>query len=103
MERPTFDEMTERGHVTWHSSEDDGPPDCGYSVGMGDGRMLYIGEMPSTSLNEDPGAALLGSDGGWWMVVYEKNRSRVIGKVVDQYAADELVQLVCASLENSKV
>ena len=30
------------GHVIWHSSEEDGAPDVGLSLGLGDGRLLYL-------------------------------------------------------------
>lgn len=34
----------ERGRVLWFSSEDDGGPDVGISVGLGGGKALWVGE-----------------------------------------------------------
>lgn len=36
--------MTRPGYVVWHSSEEDGGPDVGITVGLGDGKMLWVGE-----------------------------------------------------------
>lgn len=32
------------GCVVWHSSEEDGAPDVGITVGLGNGKMLWLGE-----------------------------------------------------------
>ena len=36
--------MSDPGKITWHSSEDDGGPDCGIELSLGNGRSLYAGE-----------------------------------------------------------
>lgn len=33
------------GQVQWHSSEEDGGPDVGILVGLGDGKALWLGEI----------------------------------------------------------
>jgi hypothetical protein len=55
------------GLVTWHCSE----PDVGLSLGLGDGRILWVGEI-SSRVHADGGAeiATLGPDVGWWLVLY---------------------------------
>jgi hypothetical protein len=34
------------GEVTWHSSDGDSGPDVGLSMGLGDGKLLYVGVLP---------------------------------------------------------
>ncbi|NII59806.1 hypothetical protein [Sphingomonas aerolata] len=48
--------MTQPGYVVWHSSEEDGGPDVGITVGLGDGKMLWVGER---SGREGDGMGLL--------------------------------------------
>jgi hypothetical protein len=48
--------MTRPGYVVWHSSEEDGGPDVGITVGLGDGKMLWVGER---SGREGDGMGLL--------------------------------------------
>ena len=38
--------LYERGLLVAHSSDDEGSPDVGISVGLGAGQMLYAGERP---------------------------------------------------------
>lgn len=47
---------TERGVVTWHSSDPDGGPDVGLSLGLGDGKLLWVGEVPDRN--------------GWGLAIY---------------------------------
>lgn len=42
----TTEPSTERGAVTWHSSDEDSGPDVGLSMGLGDGKLLWVGEVP---------------------------------------------------------
>ena len=56
MNEPTYEQMSQPGRVTWHSSEEDGGPDVGLTVGLGDGKMLWIGERSS---KEGDGMGLL--------------------------------------------
>lgn len=39
--------LYERGLVVAHSSTDDGMPDVGMSVGLGNNMMLYAGDLPN--------------------------------------------------------
>ena len=48
--------MYDRGVKVSYSSCEDGTPDCGVSIGLGGGRMLYLGERPHKS--------------GWTLCVY---------------------------------
>lgn len=54
-------DATAHGAVLCHCSEDDGVPDVGVSVGLGDGKLLWLGEL---RLNEggDIGLVFLGPD-----------------------------------------
>lgn len=40
------DPSTEPGAVAWHSSDEGGGPDVGLSIGLGDGKLLWVGETP---------------------------------------------------------
>ena len=42
----TTEPSTERGVVTWHSSDEHSGPDVGLSMGLGDGKLLWLGELP---------------------------------------------------------
>ena len=83
---------TERGQITWHCSEEDGGPDVGIGLGLGDGRMLWVGEI-TRSRHEEAGedAAALGSDGGWWLILYGPDSSEVLAKMVNCEAANALM------------
>jgi len=48
--------MTRPGYVVWHSSEEEGGPDVGITVGLGEGKMLWVGER---SGREGDGIGLL--------------------------------------------
>ena len=47
-----LDNESEFGRVTWLSSEEDGGPDVGVVLGLGEGRSLFIGELPNITLQE---------------------------------------------------
>jgi hypothetical protein len=82
---------TERGKVVWHSSEEDGGPDVGLSLGLGNGELLWFGEMSTTTL-ADHDIDVKETGDGWWIVLYGKDdRSTHIGAlVVDQEAARQI-------------
>ena len=40
------DQLYENGLTTWHSSEEDGGPDVGLSLGLGGLVSLFVGDMP---------------------------------------------------------
>lgn len=52
---------TERGEVTWHSSDEDSGPDVGLSMGLGDGKLLWVGEVPDRA--------------GWCLAIYHPDKS----------------------------
>jgi hypothetical protein len=52
----TTEPSTERGVVTWHSSDEDSGPDVGLSIGLGDGKLLWVGEVPDRD--------------GWCLAIY---------------------------------
>lgn len=82
-------EMDRPGRITVHTSDPDGGlPDVGLSVGLGSGRFLWCGEISRDqweAAGED--AAALGSDGGFWLILYEKDGSQVLGKLLDDLEA----------------
>lgn len=49
---------TERGAVTWHSSGPDEGPDVGLSLGLGNDRLLWVGELPDRD--------------GWGLAIYHE-------------------------------
>lgn len=82
-----------RGEVTWHSSDDDSGPDVGLSIGLGNGKWLYAGEI-SRDLHDDGGeeVAALGDDTGWWLVFYPDQivMGRFVGPTEAQTFMDNL-------------
>ena len=61
------------GHVIWHSTDEDSGPDVGISIGMGDGKSLWIGEITDhrwQELDEEQKTATGNTGNGWWMMVY---------------------------------
>lgn len=87
------------GRVVWHSSEEEGPPDVGLSVGLGDAGILWAGEISDRAYcdaGED--AQRLGLAGGWWLALYAEGGTRVLGKLVDEEAAHELIDTLGAAL-----
>lgn len=64
-------DASERGRVVWHCSDDDGGPDVGLSIGLGNGRSLWVGEITHDAYeNGDADARSLGNENGWWLMVY---------------------------------
>lgn len=61
---------SELGQLVWHSSGEDEGPDVGMSLGLGDGRSLYLGEMPTSTLTEH-GIDVKETGDGWWLVMYD--------------------------------
>ena len=57
----TTEPSTERGEVTWHSSDGDSGPDVGLSMGLGDGKLLWVGEVPDRD--------------GWCLAIYHPDSS----------------------------
>lgn len=75
-----IDLLMQRGNVAWHSSDEDGGPDVGISVGLG-AEMIYAGEVP-------------GMTGPWSLVIYTGKDRRDIAQTVDQEAARDLIEKI---------
>lgn len=90
--------LYDRGHVAWHSSDEHSGPDVGLSIGLGDGRMLWVGEMSRTKHGETDGASVLGDAGGWWIILYGQNESTVVAKCVDAYSARTMCDWLAAAM-----
>jgi hypothetical protein len=86
----------DRGTVLWHSSEEDGGPDVGIQVGLGEGWTLYFGELAEATL-EDHG---IGEElrASWWAVLWGPKTERVLGAVPDTYEAREAAEEIAARL-----
>lgn len=85
------------GQVTWHSSDEESGPDIGISIDLGDGVILYVGEISRDLHASDPEAVALGEDFGWWLTLYGPNPhagGEPIAKFVSAHAAREFVDLL---------
>ncbi len=72
-------QLVQMGNICWHSSEEDGGPDVGISLGLGDG-MLFVGEVP-------------GLIGGWSMAYYPAVGDRVdIAETVNPEEARDILE-----------
>lgn len=99
MTNPPPDQL---GLVTWHCSEPEGGPDVGLSLGLGNGRILWAGEIGSRSHREGgPEIAALGPDIGWWLVLYDPD-SVPIGRLASAEAARALIDALEAALKPAK-
>src|SRR3990167_5454630 len=99
-EKDDMVEVDELGRVTWHCSEEGGGPDVGISLGLGNGRMLWCGEITKDRWEDaGPEAAALGNDFGWWIILYAKDETKVIGKCLDQRAAQDMIETLAAALQ----
>ncbi len=78
--KPELDDrlLYERGVVIWHTSEEGGGPDVGISVGLGDGSMLYAGDLP------DPA--------GHGLKLYMRKDSVLIASHIDPEAGRDLIE-----------
>lgn len=93
-----LDNESEFGRVTWLSSEEDGGPDVGVVLGLGEGRSLFIGELPNITLQEhglDP------NDGSWWLSMYEPDDHIILGPVRNEYGARDVFDRLFATLQQS--
>lgn len=79
-----YEKMYEPGEVVWHSSNDDGGPDVGISVGLGNA-MLFVGEVP-------------GEKTAWSLALYPKIGGRLVfGDVADKEVAREAIESLGAA------
>lgn len=85
---------TELGEVTWISSDDDSGPDCGIAIGLGNGEMILLGDMPNRTLAEHG----IPDFGGWWLVHYTKTETRIVAKAIEEDAARDFLEHVLAPL-----
>lgn len=88
-------EDTSVGGVTWHSSEDDGGPDVGISVFLGNNRRLWCGEISRALYDECRGSDHFDGDGGWFLVLFT-HRPLLLAKVGDKDQAKELMEFVAS-------
>ena len=78
-------ELYERGRLVAHSSDGDGMPDVGMSIGLGNGSMLYAGEAPGRS--------------GWSLVIYNQHSHvDVATGITDTYNAIEMIEQIAGSI-----
>lgn len=83
------------GGVTWHSSDEDGLPDVGVSVYLGPDDRLYCGEISRDLFERCGGAEHFDNDLGWFLVRFAPgNQTRLIARVGDRDAADDLIETV---------
>jgi hypothetical protein len=87
------------GRVTWLTSdEQDGGPDVGMILGLGDGQSLYIGEITIARwLTGGPKVAALGSDSGWWMAIYPAGTP--LAKFADTEAAQTFFDAITKAVD----
>ena len=87
----------ELGRVGWHCSDKDGGPDVGISIGLGDKKMLWFGEISDDIYAEgEDDAKALGSNDGWWVVVYPSRLP--VAKFVNQLEAQEFISEIEAMI-----
>lgn len=86
------------GSILWHCSDEEGGPDVGIQVGLGNGLSLYFGEVANVTL-EDHGVDLARFPDGWWAVLYGgTSGTRILGAVPDGYEAREACDEIAAAL-----
>lgn len=90
----------DRGKVVWHSSGEDEGPDVGLSLGLGDGRALWVGEISRAAWREGGDeVAALGSDGGWWLLIYPDHTP--LAKFSDAEAARGFFDIIAGLLRET--
>lgn len=77
------------GQVTWHSSGPGNGPDVGVSLGLGAGRMLWVGELAAQTLLD---AGISNPALGWWVAIFGPKDCKPIAPVHDREAAGELLE-----------
>lgn len=95
------DRMDERGFVTWASTEEDGGPDVGITIGLGpEVGHLWFGEITRQRYESEGCDEYADSDMGWWLLHYKpKGEPTVIGKLLsDSYTAREFFEHTLAPL-----
>lgn len=96
---------TERGRMVAFCSEGDGIPDVGVSVGLGNNRVLWIGEL-SNQRHRDTVEAHgeeVGPNAGWWLVLFEgEKEGRVLGRFIDAAEARDFADLMVELLNSER-
>ena len=82
-----------QGRVTWHSTEEDGGPDVGISVYLGDQKRLWCGEISDALFVQCKGGEHFGSPNGWFIVFYGPE-PMLIAKCGDQENAKAMVETI---------
>lgn len=95
-------EDTSIGGITWHSSEEDGGPDVGISVYLGDGRRLWCGEIPRRLFDECGGSEWFANDVGRFLVYYDP-QPRLLAKVGDYDQAREFIDVLAMVARDADV
>lgn len=86
------------GSVAWHTSDaEDGLPDVGIVLTISDHQELWCGEI-TRSRHEEAGAEALGPDGGWWIILYEREHITVVGKCLNEEAAHRMIEVLSVAL-----
>lgn len=91
--------LYERGNVVWHSSDEGGLPDVGISVGLGEGRMLYAGEVADATLAQ-AGPDFTDSPSSWALVIFGQNSTNVIAHCPCSDAAQRFVEEIATLVRN---
>ncbi|RWX72553.1 hypothetical protein EOA24_00750 [Mesorhizobium sp. M2A.F.Ca.ET.039.01.1.1] len=91
------------GETRWHTSDAECPsPDVGIELQLAGDRQLWAGEITRKRWEDAGGEALgLGSDNGWWIILYEGEATTVIGKCLDPGDARELIDIIAASIRSA--
>lgn len=96
---PSDEEYARIGNTIWHCSEEGGGPDVGITVGLGEGRHLWCGEITRDRWEEGgEDTAALGPDLGSWLILYGPGEVRVLGKMVDHYTAQDFIEMLAGVL-----
>lgn len=85
------------GHVQWHVSEDDGPPDVGMMLRLSASDTLWFGEIVTDRDNPPPERI-----NGWGIIHYKDGQRRVIGKLFDNYDAGDLMDEISAAIRGQR-
>lgn len=97
--------MTSIGETTWHSSEEDGGPDVGISIDLGDCE-LWCGEITDSTWKEAwPESKALGKPYGHWIILYDKGPNgirQVIGKCTDPDHGRTMIEQLAAAFRQER-
>lgn len=90
------------GQIQWHCSEEGSGPDVGMLLCIDEDNHLWVGEI-SRDRWEEHGGEELGSDGGWWIIHYGKNKTRVIGKCLGAWPDldNDFLEIISAAIRGA--